>query len=146
VNKNWQNLLLIVLAIAVGYLIWKGRNQLALQTARVKALSKPLPNPKLLETPKTKLLAFKAVVKTAGVPVQLPYGKPTRGEVRLSTAGNSGNVYLGDSYSTVKDGILRFTIPKDKEFNYKITDLSSLFLDADNDNDGLGIISEVLSG
>ena len=104
-------------------------------------------NPGLLEKPKaTRILSERIVVTSAGTPVRLPYGKPV-GEVRVSTAGNTGNVYLGTSYVEAKDDKHRFTIATGNNIllPIQVNDLSELWLDAANDNDAMSIFGEVES-
>ena len=98
---------------------------------------------KEVKQPETRLLAMRVTAKSAGTPVQFPTGKVPSGEIRLSTRGNTGTVYLGDSYASVKEGTLRFGIAKDKDFSYKVGELSSLWLDADTDGDGIELLGEI---
>lgn len=116
-------------------------NALLVETANLlkEILRLQLPKP----TPKFRMLAMKVVVATAGTPVQFPYGKPINREVRLSTVGNTGDVFLGESYAGVKDTIHRFTINEDSNIPYKVSELSNLWVDADNDDDAIEVIGEI---
>lgn len=141
-DSKW---LLLILVAVIGWLIWKGRQKaLASPDTALKAIGNPGTTVLQLEPAKTtKLLAMKVIVKKAGTPVQFPSGKVPSGEVRLSTRGNTGTVYIGDSYVGVKSTTHRFGVVKDKDFPYKVTELGILWLDADTDADYCEVLGEV---
>jgi len=142
--EKWEKTLIIIIAIAVGWLIWKARQpkELGMANPGTEAIAIGN-NPLQLEQAKPRLLAMKVVVKSAGTPVRFPYGKPVTGKMKFNTRGNTGVVFLGDSPSTVADGILRFSVAKDKDFDYEVSELSNLWLDADNDNDYIEIMGDI---
>ena len=119
----------------------------------IKALSNPtlkLDNPGTLQLakPETRLLAKRIIVASVGSPVQFPQGRVVGNEIRLSTRANTGTVYIGDGETTVKDGVLRFGIPKDSNIPYRVSkgfELSRLWVDADTDTDAIEVICEIHS-
>lgn len=59
---------------------------------------------------------------------QLPKIAPKHGEIRFSTpSGNSGAIYLSDAPVNVASTTTRFAIPANRQFPFKITDLSQLY-------------------
>ena len=96
--------------------------------------------------PKTMILVKKVVVTSSGTAVQFPEGEVVGNEIRLSTTGNTADVYIGYSKTTVQDGVLRFGIMEDKNIPLKVDDLfelSQLWLDADTDADAVYIFCRV---
>lgn len=94
----------------------------------------------------TKILTEKVIVVSGGTPVQFPKGKPVS-EVRLSTADNTGTIYLGTSYVEAKDTKHRFAIVENHNITlpFKVSNLSEVWCDADTDADGVSIFAEVES-
>jgi len=96
--------------------------------------------------PKTRILVKRIIVASGGTPVQFPEGVVIGNDIRLTTRGNTGTVYIGGAPSTVKDGVLRFGIAKDLNVNHKVSDrfeLSRLWVDVDTDADAVEVICEV---
>jgi hypothetical protein len=92
------------------------------------------------------VLLFRKVIITSGTPEQLPEGKLINKEVRLCTDGNSGNIYLSDHPKTASSGDIRFCIEQDRNIPLKLAvgfELSTLYVDADNDDDKLYLMAQV---
>jgi len=140
--------ILLILILLFGWMILKAMERAKLEQ-RVQVIGNPgnlALNPGGKVDKPTNILAKRVIVTSSGTPVQFPKGKVAGNEIRLSTQGNTGNIYIGDGASTVKDGVLRFAIVKDSNIPYKVSqgfELSRLWVDADNDNDALEIITEV---
>jgi hypothetical protein len=91
----------------------------------------------------TRPFTHAVVVKTAGTPVQFPHGSVPSGEIKVSTRGNTGTVYISDSASTAGSGSNRYGIAKDSSELIRVSELSQLYLDADNDDDQCEIFAQV---
>lgn len=90
-----------------------------------------------------KMLCYRLTVKIAGTPVEFPKGKPKFAEVRFSTQENTGNIYIASNAVDAKSETNRFIIVQNKDLKFKISDLSGLWLNSDNDKDSLYIFSEL---
>jgi hypothetical protein len=92
------------------------------------------------------MIAFieNTTVKFAGTPTQLPDVKPI-GQIRVSTVGNAGDIYLGTSYPDVQSSQHRFTIAANSNITLPlvVNSLSELWLDAANDGDSLSVICAI---
>jgi len=145
-NEKW---LIVILLAVIGYLIYKSQKpkELSMGMGMPKIRAVGNPGAKQLQAPKTtKLLAERVIVATSGTPVQFPLGKPVS-EVRLSTADNTGTIFLGTSYVEARDAKHRFAIATGSNINlpFKVADLSQVWCDCDTNNDGVSILAEVES-
>jgi len=85
------------------------------------------------------------IVSTSGTAKQLNDGKslqvPDGAQIRIKALGdNSGNVYIGDSDVTTSNG---FELGQGDTLQLQTTDVANVFVDADNDNDGICWFMEV---
>jgi hypothetical protein len=144
--------LIVILAI-VGWLIYRSVKERSLGMSNATMIA-PIGNttvrigqqPLLALVKQTRMLAERIVVASAGTPVQLPEGKPVS-EVRLSTAGNTGTVYLGTSYVETQSPQHRFSIITSQNISlpFKVTNLNLVWVDAATNNDAVSILCEVES-
>jgi len=77
---------------------------------------------------------------------QLPMGRLKTGYVRISTCGNTGDIYIADSETTALAGNNRFTIGEGKLTPLRLPvgfELSDLWVAAATSNDVLGLIAEL---
>jgi hypothetical protein len=142
-------LLVLILAVLGWWLYHSAKER---QITMVRSIGNPTvgivqpPQLALQQPLRTRMFAERIVVASAGTPVQLPKGKPVS-EVRLSTAGNTGTVYLGTSYVEARDAKHRFSIITGSNISlpFKVADLSDLWVDAATNNDAVSILCEVES-
>lgn len=151
-GNNWW--LIVILGLAA-WLIYRTVKERSLGTRSNNMI--PIGNPTTigiaqppvlaLQSPtNTRIFAERIVVPTAGTPVRLPAGKPVS-DVRLSTVGNTGTIYLGTSFVECRDAKHRFAVATANNISlpFRVSDLSDLWLDAATANDGVSILCEVES-
>lgn len=91
-------------------------------------------------------MIFTHRITLTGEAIQLPSVKPKDGEVTLVTpAGNSGSMYLASNPAECGSPSDRFELAKSKEFAFKISDLSLLFVNGTS-GDYLDVLCEVEGG
>lgn len=76
-------------------------------------------------------------------PEQLPFAKLTQQSVRFRTpAGNSGDVYLANSYVSANDAGMRYSIPAGNTEKLELSNLDELWISGTL-NDYLDLIAEI---
>jgi len=86
---------------------------------------------------------YRVNAPVAGVPVEFPKGKLTFNEMRVSTLGNGGNIFIAsDSSETLTPGT-RYEIAPNIDIPLKATRMDNLWLNATVGGDGLSIFAEL---
>jgi len=95
---------------------------------------------------KTRIFAERIVVPVAGTPIQFPQGKPVS-DVRLSTAGNTGTIFLATSYVEAQAASHRFSVLTGSNISlpFRVTNLDEIWVNAATNNDAVSILTELES-
>lgn len=86
---------------------------------------------------------FRITVATLGVPVEFPSGKLRFSEMRVSTLGNVGNVFIASDSPEALLPNTRFEIAPNLNIPLKASAMDGLWLNAVNANDGLFVFAEL---